>query len=366
MKAFEIYHSKEKDIDPLIKMGMNENSAKDTIRCFGKLLKGESPSRRVQLSLIKFLLQELYTNNRREDLGNVLRALDKHYEIRSKRYGESNESGQMLIDKYTKKLYGHKVSRFFAYHGPQNPESFDYKGGYGVSQESKWSKVNDDDLVYVIQNVYEKFEFCGIYRILSHYKNEHIGSKNHFRFQLEDITCLINPIDINEDLCGRRLPQLEKPANWSNFKRHFCSQGATFRNPLSSEVFQVLDSLLPDKRPFQFAEEISENEEMLFFEGAKQTVTINKYERDHNARKACIEYHGYNCKVCGFDFEKTYGELGRNYIHVHHLIPLSKIGKEYSINPQTDLIPVCPNCHAMLHKSENPNDLYSLKKMIQK
>ncbi len=365
-KSFEIYHSKDQDITPLVEMGMNANSAKDTICCFNKLLSGEPFSRNIQTGLIKVLLRQLYTNNKKEKLANVLTALEKQYDIRLKKYGESNRTGRELINKYKKKLYGHKAKKFFAYHGPQNSESFDHKGGYGVSQKSKWSKVSDGDFVYVIQNVHGKFEFCGIYKISSHYKNEHVGSKNHFRFSLEDTTKLSKPITINEKVCGDQLPKLQHPANWSNFKRHFCAQGTTFRNPLSDEVLQVLDSLLPQTIEFQFAEEISKKKEKLFFEGAKQKITINKYERNLDARKECIKYHGYNCKVCDFNFEKFYGVLGKHYIHVHHLVPLCEITEEYNINPKTDLIPVCPNCHAMLHRSENSNDIDSLRKIIKR
>ena len=192
-----------------------------------------------------------------------------------------------------------------------------------------------------------------------------MGIKNQFRFKLEDITNLDTPIKINEDLCGQQLPPKDSPSNWSNFKRHFCSQGATFRSPLSYEVIEVLNSLLPENKEFRFAEEITVKDKMQFSEGAKQTITVNRFERDHNSRKLCIEYHGYTCKICKFNFKNVYGELGTHYIHVHHLIPLHKIGEEYTVNPKTDLIPVCPNCHAMLHVSEKPDDIDALKKIIK-
>jgi 5-methylcytosine-specific restriction enzyme A len=53
--------------------------------------------------------------------------------------------------------------------------------------------------------------------------------------------------------------------------------------------------------------------------------------------------------VCGFNFEETWGELGKDFIHVHHLKEISSVGEEYEVDPINDLIPVCPNCHAMLH-----------------
>ena len=88
------------------------------------------------------------------------------------------------------------------------------------------------------------------------------------------------------------------------------------------------------------------------FEGAKKTVLVNRYERNPEARKECIAAHGYKCIVCGMDFEKTYGEIGKDFIHVHHIVPISTIGNEYQLNPVKDLVPVCPNCHAMLHRGK--------------
>jgi hypothetical protein len=87
-------------------------------------------------------------------------------------------------------------------------------------------------------------------------------------------------------------------------------------------------------------------------EGAKKVIVVNAYERDGKARDSCIEAWGSNCVVCDFDFEKLYGAIGKGFIHVHHLVPLATIGKEYTLDPKKDLRPVCPNCHAMLHRKK--------------
>ncbi|MBA2590340.1 MAG: HNH endonuclease [Alphaproteobacteria bacterium] len=84
-------------------------------------------------------------------------------------------------------------------------------------------------------------------------------------------------------------------------------------------------------------------------EDAKTTVTVNKFERDRRARLHCIKYYDARCSVCELEFEKRYGGLGKDFIHVHHIVPIAKIGKAYRLNPIRDLRPVCPNCHAMLH-----------------
>jgi predicted HNH restriction endonuclease len=88
-------------------------------------------------------------------------------------------------------------------------------------------------------------------------------------------------------------------------------------------------------------------------EGEVFKKLVNKYERNANARKACISHHGTVCKICNFDFRKVYGDIGAGFIHVHHIIPLSKIGKNYKVDPIKDLVPICPNCHAMIHR-RNP------------
>ena len=106
--------------------------------------------------------------------------------------------------------------------------------------------------------------------------------------------------------------------------------------------------------------------EVIETEGIVRKVTVNKYERSSLARAMCVEYHKCLCAVCGFDFEKEYGEVGKGFIHVHHITPIHTIGVEYKVDYKNDLIPVCPNCHAMLHKQVNGKELSvaELKKII--
>ena len=100
-------------------------------------------------------------------------------------------------------------------------------------------------------------------------------------------------------------------------------------------------------------------------EGATVLVNVNRYERNRIARDECIKLKGCKCCVCGFDFEKAYGKLGKGYIHVHHITPISSIGKEYKL-VDTDLVPVCPNCHYMLHRKNPPYTIEELKEIMKK
>jgi len=103
------------------------------------------------------------------------------------------------------------------------------------------------------------------------------------------------------------------------------------------------------------------------FEGAVKQVLVNKYERSSVARQKCIEHFGCKCYICGLDFKKKYGDIGDGFIHVHHIVPLDQIGKEYVVDYEKDLIPVCPNCHAMLHRTIDGREVTidELKQMIK-
>jgi 5-methylcytosine-specific restriction protein A len=102
-----------------------------------------------------------------------------------------------------------------------------------------------------------------------------------------------------------------------------------------------------------------------FMEGKSKEVTQTRYERNPQARKTCLKHHGYSCQICEFNFEKTFGEIGRGFIHVHHINAIAGIGKEYEIDPKKDLIPVCPNCHAMIHSKRPAFTVDEIKAIIK-
>ncbi len=99
-------------------------------------------------------------------------------------------------------------------------------------------------------------------------------------------------------------------------------------------------------------------------EGKTRQIVVNAYERDPRARSDCLKHHGYRCSVCDFSFESVYGELGVDFIHVHHLLELADVGEEYDVDPIADLRPVCPNCHAMLHRRRPCLTIEELKTVL--
>lgn len=110
--------------------------------------------------------------------------------------------------------------------------------------------------------------------------------------------------------------------------------------------------------------EVPEPDSFDKLEGKKYETSVTRYERDRGNRKACIAHYGYVCQVCGMNFEQVYGELGKEYIEVHHLYPVAQ--GERQVNPIEDLIPLCSNCHSMIHRQEDVSDWEGLRTKYQK
>lgn len=126
-----------------------------------------------------------------------------------------------------------------------------------------------------------------------------------------------------------------------------------------------IDKYFNDYYSEGFFNDIEVDEE--YHEGHIINTQVNRFERSSVARMKCIEYHGCSCIICGMDFGARYGKLGEGFIHVHHMKPLHSIGTDYIIDYKNDLIPVCPNCHAMIHRIENGEDMTveELKDILQ-
>ena len=106
-------------------------------------------------------------------------------------------------------------------------------------------------------------------------------------------------------------------------------------------------------------------DETRYSEGARKSVIVNAYERNPEARRRCIDHYGYDCFVCGLNLETRYGAVGRALIHVHHLKPLASITGTYNVDPIQDLRPVCPNCHAVIHRVDPPYSIDDVREMIR-
>ena len=125
------------------------------------------------------------------------------------------------------------------------------------------------------------------------------------------------------------------------------SSGVSIPPPIASKIERKWAQIL-GTNDLGFSDEDAGLESI--HEGAVRRITVNAYERSSRARQACLAHHGYCCSVCDVLLEDIYGERGRNFIQVHHKKPLRQLKKRYKVDPIKDLIPVCPNCHAILHR----------------
>ncbi|TCZ74907.1 HNH endonuclease [Flaviaesturariibacter aridisoli] len=102
----------------------------------------------------------------------------------------------------------------------------------------------------------------------------------------------------------------------------------------------------------------------LFQEGKLLQVQVNRYERDPKARKACLALHKPYCAGCAVDFKKMYGSDIVDIIHVHHIKPLAGYSKKRVTDVAKDLVPLCPNCHAVVHSGKKLMAISELKKRL--
>lgn len=100
-------------------------------------------------------------------------------------------------------------------------------------------------------------------------------------------------------------------------------------------------------------------------EGAVTRVEVNRYERSPEARRRCLAFHGTSCAACGFSFQEHYGEVAKDFVHVHHIVPVSRLGPGYQLDPEADLVPLCANCHNVAHLGVSvPRSVAEIRAMI--
>jgi len=123
-----------------------------------------------------------------------------------------------------------------------------------------------------------------------------------------------------------------------------------------------LDAIsLPEDSSDQQPDE--EDEEKQRLEGRLTEAKVLRRQRNRQARQQCLEASGYKCYICGFDFEKTYGEIGKGFLEVHHTKPLATYDDEHPI-PQSELCALCSNCHSMVHRKKEVMDVDELKMQV--
>jgi 5-methylcytosine-specific restriction protein A len=180
------------------------------------------------------------------------------------------------------------------------------------------------------------------------------GKTEELMVELGYMTILKSPLLESELKQIRELPPL------SIMRQH---NGTNF--PVTEFEWNILSKEI-EKRTLKKSDDTL-NDPEYFTEGKEREIIQTIYERNPKLREMAIKIHGTTCSVCGFNFTKKYGILGEGYIEIHHLVPHSehKIKGESEINPETDLIPLCSNCHRMIHKPAKMLSVEELKKIVK-
>ncbi len=146
-----------------------------------------------------------------------------------------------------------------------------------------------------------------------------------------------------------------------SFHWHTQSSGILIPSDIANVVEQLWISR-DSTRQFRLPEELAACP--VYIEGLGRQIVVNAYERNPSARKKCLETHGYTCACCDLTLSNAYGPIADSFIHVHHLKPIAEIGESYSVDPINDLVPVCPNCHAIIHLNNPPLTVCAVRELL--
>jgi predicted HNH restriction endonuclease len=70
------------------------------------------------------------------------------------------------------------------------------------------------------------------------------------------------------------------------------------------------------------------------------------------------------CDVCNISFKERYGEIGKDFIEAHHVVPLSGLNSSTRMRIE-DLALLCSNCHRMIHRGNPILTLEQLKHKLR-
>lgn len=168
---------------------------------------------------------------------------------------------------------------------------------------------------------------------------------------------------------GQDISILTSEDEWQEFKlivsKSYSSEETEYES-LSAcllDFFCLILILVVEETEWEVVEASEESEGQ--YEGALTRVEVNRYERNRYNRALCLAYYGFACRGCGHLLERIYGPLGANVIHVHHIVPVSKLGSGYRLDPIKDLVPLCPNCHNIVHRLDPPLAIEELRKITK-
>jgi 5-methylcytosine-specific restriction enzyme A len=186
-----------------------------------------------------------------------------------------------------------------------------------------------------------------------------------------DVDILLNPYDEKFILVYEKLEAISTGQRWSP-----PASGERIKDEVAAKLEAEWELLLAPDRSDEIAKVSQQVDDVTHgtvdeevipdSEGRKRIVQHASYERSHKNRREAIKKLGTTCAVCTFNFDEFYGkDYADGYIQIHHIKPLSEY--EGEVDPETDLVPLCANCHAMVHRRRTTvTSIEKLKDLIEK
>jgi len=215
---------------------------------------------------------------------------------------------------------------------------------------------------YSVSRLTDKPHYFGTAKIGKIYPDKE-SSKGDYFTVIEDFQIFESPILAKTEFgYFEQIPEARKTNYWRDGVR-----------VIDKLIYETILGHLPKRKNFN-SDVPSESELLndLDFglesskEGEKKLRFVTYYERDSKLRRQAIAIHGTTCAACGFNFGKFYGEYAEGFVHVHHVMPVSEFGGSKSVNPETDLVPLCANCHSVVHRKKDKTlTVQELKQLIE-
>lgn len=252
---------------------------------------------------------------------------------------------------------------YYAYHGQQNKNEFNFKSGYGLTEKKKRDQIAINSHVIIIQKPEgdDAFRLCGIFRVTERYDDK--KSTHPYRLKLEDVSKLSEYIELSIDNLNQILPNIDGGSKgWTNFHKHFCARGLSFQKHLEEDVAEILISQLKkhsihheeridffqysvEKSLKQDPEKRRERLKSSPKKPEKRTVSTIIYDRNPDVVAEVLYMAKGKCSKCDKPAPFKRKKDGSPYLEVHHKVPLAQGDDDTTDNA----IALCPNCHREAH-----------------
>jgi 5-methylcytosine-specific restriction enzyme A len=157
------------------------------------------------------------------------------------------------------------------------------------------------------------------------------------------------------------------PRQWQKLELGLKKQGVVFEELSRNELKQLLGDIIAPVFGMCIAligvDEVDADASAL--EGDSVEVISRRYERRPVNREICLSVRGRRCYCCNMDFGEVYGPSADGHIEVHHIVPASGMGAGYQINPVTELVPICSNCHSVVHLTNPATSVEDVKALVK-